>query len=279
MQSPELERWFLICLTALSIVFWCVAIARLAKDKPLLVATKRNLLPWQPAEVMLGLASFVLLPAFAIGLVAGQPDHIRILVASLSQLTAATLVGAFLVLRHRVGVTSSERRLGLSRAILLGFFAFVMWIPFVLGIQLLLTQWFPYEHSTISVLHAAEQHERPIIAATTFFSAAICAPLAEEFFFRWLLQGWLQNLWFSVCKKSNSIEKAKNRPVCWPAIVGTSLVFAGLHVGQGPAPISLFVLSLGIGYLFDRTGSLVSCIVIHFLLNAMTMSFLILRLF
>src|SRR5690606_35129689 len=49
----------------------------------------------------------------------------------------------------------------------------------------------------------------------------------------------------------------------WPIVI-TSLVFAVMHWGQGLAPIPLFFLSLGLGYLYRQTGSLVPSIVVHF---------------
>ncbi|TWT92194.1 CAAX amino terminal protease self- immunity [Neorhodopirellula pilleata] len=57
----------------------------------------------------------------------------------------------------------------------------------------------------------------------------------------------------------------------WPLIVA-SLLFALMHWGQGLAPIPLFFLSLGLGYLYRQTGSLVPPIVVHFVLNGFTMS-------
>jgi len=57
----------------------------------------------------------------------------------------------------------------------------------------------------------------------------------------------------------------------WPMIVA-SLLFALMHWGQGLAPIPLFFLSLGLGYLYRQTGSLVPPIVVHFVLNGFTMS-------
>lgn len=56
----------------------------------------------------------------------------------------------------------------------------------------------------------------------------------------------------------------------WP-IVLTSVVFAVMHWGQGLAPIPLFFLSLGLGYLYRQTGSLVPPILVHFTLNGFTM--------
>jgi hypothetical protein len=51
------------------------------------------------------------------------------------------------------------------------------------------------------------------------------------------------------------------------AIVVTSLVFAGVHGPQWPAPIALFVLSLAIGAIYHRTGSLIAAICMHAVFN------------
>ena len=57
----------------------------------------------------------------------------------------------------------------------------------------------------------------------------------------------------------------------WPMIVA-SLLFALAHWGQGLAPIPLFFLSMGLGYLYRQTGSLIPPITVHFVLNGFTMS-------
>ncbi len=54
------------------------------------------------------------------------------------------------------------------------------------------------------------------------------------------------------------------------AIVITSLVFASLHAAQWPAPIALFVLSLGLGIVYFRTGSLLVPIFMHALFNGLS---------
>jgi membrane protease YdiL (CAAX protease family) len=51
------------------------------------------------------------------------------------------------------------------------------------------------------------------------------------------------------------------------AIVLTSLIFAALHAAQWPAPIPLFVLALGLGVVYQRTGSLLAPICMHALFN------------
>jgi membrane protease YdiL (CAAX protease family) len=66
-------------------------------------------------------------------------------------------------------------------------------------------------------------------------------------------------------------------PFAWamPNVV-TSLIFAGLHFQQWPAPIALFPLSLLLGYLYKRTGSLFTSIAMHATFNGINMAFLLL---
>jgi membrane protease YdiL (CAAX protease family) len=57
-------------------------------------------------------------------------------------------------------------------------------------------------------------------------------------------------------------------PICAAiAIVITSVLFAGLHAGQWPAPIPIFILSLGLGFIYHRTGSLLAPICMHAVFN------------
>ena len=55
------------------------------------------------------------------------------------------------------------------------------------------------------------------------------------------------------------------------AIVLTSLFFAALHAPQWPAPIPLFLLSLGLGIVYLRTGSLLATICMHAIFNGISM--------
>ena len=48
----------------------------------------------------------------------------------------------------------------------------------------------------------------------------------------------------------------------WPAILTSSLVFSIIHF-QGFGMIYIFILSLGLGWLFNKSQSLVPCIIIH----------------
>ena len=62
-------------------------------------------------------------------------------------------------------------------------------------------------------------------------------------------------------------KDSSTRAADWIAIVITSLFFAMMHLGQGLAPIPLFGLSILLGYLYQRTGSLMPCIGLHMLNN------------
>ncbi|MBX6313396.1 MAG: CPBP family intramembrane metalloprotease [Isosphaeraceae bacterium] len=59
------------------------------------------------------------------------------------------------------------------------------------------------------------------------------------------------------------------RPSMIPNLL-TSLLFAAVHFAQWPAPIPLFLLALGLGYLYQRTGSLVAPIAMHASFNGIS---------
>jgi membrane protease YdiL (CAAX protease family) len=54
-------------------------------------------------------------------------------------------------------------------------------------------------------------------------------------------------------------------------ILGSALLFALAHVGNGPDPIPLFLLAIGLGYVYQRTQRVVPCIMIHMACNAISL--------
>jgi membrane protease YdiL (CAAX protease family) len=56
----------------------------------------------------------------------------------------------------------------------------------------------------------------------------------------------------------------------WFPIAATSLIFALLHATAWPAPVPLFFLSLGLGYLYQRTHRLAPSIVMHATVNGVS---------
>ena len=60
----------------------------------------------------------------------------------------------------------------------------------------------------------------------------------------------------------------------WPAIIGTSAIFALMHTFIVPwhALPALFVLSLGFGWVYEKTGRLAAAVTMHALFNAVNLA-------
>ena len=54
----------------------------------------------------------------------------------------------------------------------------------------------------------------------------------------------------------------------WPAVILTSVIFAAVH-NPWPIKLPIFVLSLGLGYAYERTGNLWLPICMHAMFNGM----------
>lgn len=186
------------------------------------------------------------------------------------------------------------------RDVLLGLIAAGMLLPPLFVFQAVLSQLVPYEHPVLDIIRDAGT---PWIFAAMAFSTVIVAPLTEEFFFRGLLQGWLQR----IATGRESFEQSERVPDTpalevsdsrtelleqppprgkvsgeevsrwpyWPIFV-SSVLFGLVHFGHGAAPIALFFLACGLGYLYRITGSLWPCVIVHMVLNAISTSLAIL---
>lgn len=166
----------------------------------------------------------------------------------------------------------------------LGLIASLFILPPVLQLATLLDRWVEYEHP---VLEAVRAHPTPGVFLAMTFSAAIMAPLFEEFMFRALLQGGAERFTRRVTlmrqafeaqpdlteppKISERISGREVRDWPWGPVMISSATFALMHLGHGAAPIALFVLAVALGYLYRQTGRLWPCIIVHFVLNAFSM--------
>lgn len=97
------------------------------------------------------------------------------------------------------------------------------------------------------------------------FMAVIVAPLLEETLFRGLFQTMIRTL----LEMRNPKFRISN--AAWPAIVISSALFAMIHMDMAHWP-ALFVLSLSLGYAYEKSGSLFRPIFIHSLFNAATIA-------
>ena len=66
-------------------------------------------------------------------------------------------------------------------------------------------------------------------------------------------------------------ERLKRRKIVQWAIAYVAAIFALLHYSHGPDWVPLFFLAMGMGYLYQRTHRLLPSLVVHGLLNSLSM--------
>ncbi len=219
------------------------------------------------------------------------------------------VVGSILVLARYY--PRAVERLGLipsAADIRLGLFSAVMILPPTMLISGVMSSLVEYHHPVLDSLKAEPGFG---LFITMLVSTALVTPFVEEYLFRVLLQGGLQSLAdrqrgsvsssdrphdFSSSEPATETLDSRNpyasslserpivddpispphgnsfRPTSWWPIVVASLVFASLHLGQGAAPIPLFFLSLGLGFLYRQTGNITASFVVHAVLNFITLA-------
>lgn len=109
-----------------------------------------------------------------------------------------------------------------------------------------------YECSAHPTIEMLNEHKQPLgVILGLWIGAAGLAPLAEEVFFRGLVQTYLVGLLGSR----------------WRAIGLTSIAFASVHWSQPHAIPALILLAAVMGYAYERTGALAAPFAIHALFN------------
>jgi membrane protease YdiL (CAAX protease family) len=116
----------------------------------------------------------------------------------------------------------------------------------------------PYRHPLVDFLAA---HRDAASLALVWLAATVTAPIVEEFFFRRVLQGWLEKGLTGIVGPAHAGGLA---------IAGAALAFALAHLGQGLAWVPLTALGVVLGILARQTGSIVPGILAHALFNAVS---------
>jgi membrane protease YdiL (CAAX protease family) len=125
------------------------------------------------------------------------------------------------------------------------------------------------DHPAILVMKEHPSLWRDVLLCLT---AALVAPVAEEVFFRGILQtaliqqGW--GLLFPQALPGVGAAGGRYMPTAghrWAAIVIASAAFAAMH--QADQMAIIFLLSLGLGYVYERTGNLWAAIFLHMAFN------------
>jgi len=228
---------------------------------PIVAARPHEPVPWGGADVLQVLLIHVAV-AFAgvAGLAADAPLAIRLAVSGL-----ATAVGTVFSLAYLIARGASLRDLGLGDVrpredlrLAIGGLALV--VAPVLAFAYAVNLWVPYEHPIVDLLRTQRNAAALAIVAV---SAVIVAPLAEELFFRRVLQGWL--------------EKRLPQADGGQAVGLAAAAFALAHAGQGLAFLPLFPLAVVLGHLVRRTGSILPAVLLHGLFNAVSLVLLLLQ--
>lgn len=204
-------------------------------------------------------AATLALPALAPNLSPGVQQSAINLCAQLVGIASALTVGAFAFRRGLAGLGFTTRNLGVSiLAAVMLFFAFE---PIGGGVLLFMFKLFEalhipiVSHPTVNLIHDPNTPRWYVPIA--WISAAVLAPLAEETFFRGLLQTWLRRVF-------------ANR---WVGLFAAATFFGLVHYGQPTAVLPLALFGLATGFIYERTGSLVGPVLFHACFNLKTLIF------
>lgn len=135
-----------------------------------------------------------------------------------------------------------------------------------------------YSHPAINAVKASSLAWEyiPIILLSV-----ILAPASEEIVYRVLIQGHLE---YNKIDSMDLIDEEDDSrwismdcvsKIPWSPILVTSVIFALLHIGFGVIPLSVFVLSMCLGYLYRQTGRFWPCFIVHSLHNLFSILFVL----
>lgn len=335
-----------VCLTG-----WTWAYVRVSRGEPILAQESGEVVSWGLVDIVALIFTVAFLVfvfqlcglIFTGGSLPIDPDTLTtnqraaMIMGFAGAELLTVLVIAMLIKLRGLGVQMfGKRGEQFSEDLMLGAMAFGMLVVPTLILQSILALLQPYEHELINMLIK----DRSVPMAFASVAAAVfAAPLFEEFAFRGLLQGWLQDMWDGRLSTANifvgrirrswqaepqpelvaaetgmaegaaivtSYADSSDNPFDSPQSEGSvassavseealpikrapgqlygpilisAALFALMHLGQGLAPIPLFFLALGLGYLYQRTRRLTPCVVVHFLLNGQSMALLMIQVF
>lgn len=232
---------------------------RLGRGLPVIEPRPHPAAAWRGADVaLIALAYLGLL--VAAGTIVSDTSPLRVLLlADVASKSLATIVGMGLL----ASGGASWAALGFAGGrwrddVRIAACGLALVLAPLLAIAALLDRIVSYRHSIVTFLQG---HRDPIDVGLVVLAAVVVAPVAEEFFFRRVLQGWLE---------------ARLPEADGAAAIGLSAAaFAAAHLGQGLAPAPLFLLGIVLGVIAHRTGSIIPCILLHAAFNAVGVALLL----
>jgi hypothetical protein len=161
------------------------------------------------------------------------------------------------------------RQLGLTTrqffsAIPIALLTSVATLPLVYAVSLLVQVVMELMHRPMPAAHPMLQQlqndQHSIWFAVVVFEAVALVPLAEELLFR----GLLQTIFVYLIGRGRQPSPAAR----WIGVLLTAAIFAAVH-REAAFFLPLFVLAVGLGYLYERTGNLWASAMTHGLFNAL----------
>lgn len=282
--------WVMILLTA---YLWFKTLGRLLNREPILPPGPPRVVPWGGGSVLAVVVLYFVVNLSAV-LAYGMATRGRGTFSPRVQLVLVTLINSAmllvvpLLLRLLSGARASDFGIGsdpVGLAVRRGIAGCLLLAPIVYVFFAVVAKvWKPQTHPLEAMLRADPSGR---IALLAFLAGVLATPAAEELLFRGVLQGWLVRSQALAVRKpppwslpidplsATLIPAAPSSDLsaAMPNLV-TSFLFAALHASQWPAPIPLFVLSLGLGYLYERTGGVIAPFVMHASFNGLSTAML-----
>ncbi|RUL86843.1 CPBP family intramembrane glutamic endopeptidase [Tautonia sociabilis] len=289
---------------------WAVVAERWWSGRPIVPTRPARAVPWGGREALFCFLAWQVVTVIASAILRGRRDESGNLdlvdamaAVSLVNLTLLVVLPAMLVLSCRAKAADLGFRWEtLLSDVATGVVAALCLVPLVYAVQLAaIFVWEPTAHPLQQMLM---ERPSPAVMVLALVSAVVLAPAAEELMFRGILQGWLEkrldparvreelprvedpgDLVFlkapdggpavaEVGEDSPAGKRGASAPVGRPrsraALLLPAALFAGVHFGQWPAPIPLFVLAVGLGIVYRRTGGLVAPIAMHATFNGLS---------
>lgn len=237
-----------------------VVAGRLRRGEPLVAVRPHDPVPWELGDVAIVVAIY-LYGALLLESLSPKPIALFDRLVNGCTLSVAAMLAAiaWLSARGADAAALGLRSPGVGEVVRLavGGVALVQF-PLLL-VAAALNAIVPYEHPILEFLDGARG---PAAAVVVIISAVVIAPLAEEFFFRRVLQGWLE-------------KRCAGHPGV--AVLIASAIFAAAHREQGLAFVPLFPLAIVLGVITERTGSILPAVLLHALFNAVSVFLMLAR--
>ncbi|MBU6308454.1 MAG: CPBP family intramembrane metalloprotease [Planctomycetes bacterium] len=239
---------------------WSAAFVRrrMARGEPLVAARPHAQVPWEAGDVAVVVVGYLVAATL---MTRGMPESRPVIdrLVGNAVLSLGTMLAGIAWLRFRgadwpaLGFPGGRLRDDLAVACrALGLVVFPLLMA-AAALNAIVT----YDHPIVNFLDGRRDL---VAAALVVISAVVVAPLTEEFFFRRILQGWLE--------KHFADESGV-------AVALSAIAFASAHAGQGLAFLPLFPLALVLGLIAERTGSIVPCVLLHAMFNAVSVFLLL----